>query len=82
MADAKKSKPRSAWQDVWWLLGILAAFFVLWIIGGGPERAAKSNVGPIINGSIQNTSQSSTTTKTTITNTQPTSGDIKVTPIN
>lgn len=37
MAEEKKDSG-SVWEPIWWILGLLAALFVLWLVNGGPER--------------------------------------------
>ncbi len=54
MADDHK-KPSSAGSDIWWFLGIMAMLFGLWVMSGGPERAAKEQAQPIIHGPIGGT---------------------------
>lgn len=80
MADAKKTKPSSPWNDLWWFLGLMVAFFFLWVMGGGPERANKSNEGPILGKPIS--SQNSTPSNKTTSQKTPSSGEMKVTPVN
>lgn len=67
----EKSSPL---KDLLWLLGILAMLFILWVMGGGPERAKKQNEGWIINGPAN-------TAPTKATNTAPNSGQIEVHPV-
>lgn len=48
-------------QDLWWFLGILLGLFIIWVMLGGPERARKENISPIINGPVgQSNSQNDT----------------------
>ncbi len=58
MADAKPKagKPSNPWHDVLWFFGIMAAFFFLWVWGGGPERAKENPPSPVLNGDAQKVS--------------------------
>lgn len=87
MADAPKAKPSSPWMDLLWFLGIMAGFFILWVWGGGPERARQNPPSPIINGttniapgSNQNYNNPSSP-GTSNPGSNPTSGQIQVTPL-
>lgn len=61
------------WKDLWWFLGILLGLFVVWVMLGGPEKARKENLRPIINGPIGNQNSG---------NSSPNSGEINVVPVN
>jgi hypothetical protein len=74
MAETKKSQ--SPWVDVWWLLGVLTLLFLLWVMMGGPERATKEGIGPIINGPVEDSSNQETNNST------PHSGEMQVETIN
>ncbi len=34
-------------SDIWWFIGILAIFFLLWVSGGGPQRAEEQGLGEV-----------------------------------
>lgn len=34
-------------SDIWWFVGILAIFFILWVSSGGPQRAEEAGLGEI-----------------------------------
>ena len=83
MADAPKAKPSNPWVDLLWFLGIMAFFFFLWVWGGGPERARKNPPTPVLNNTtnIAPNSNYNQSSPSTPSNGNPTSGEIKVTPL-
>lgn len=45
MAGDKKSS--GGGTDIWWFLGLLGIFFLLWMSTGGPERAKEQGLDKI-----------------------------------
>ena len=41
-------EPKSAMENLWWLLGIIFLLFLAWVALGGPQRANKENIEPFI----------------------------------
>lgn len=71
-------------KELLWFLGILALFFVVWVWGGGPERAEREGVSPILNAPIR-TEQNTAPANNASSNTKPKSvpnkeEEIRVTP--
>ncbi len=72
-------------KEILWLLGILAVFFFIWVMGGGPERAQREGVSPVINGSMvpapANTAPNNAPTSTRPAPATSTEGEMRVTPV-
>ncbi len=43
----KKGGGGGGGSDIWWFLGFLAVFFILWVSGGGPQRAVENGSGSV-----------------------------------
>lgn len=83
MADKPKAgKPSNPWHDVLWFFGIMAAFFFLWVWGGGPERAKQNPPSPVLKGTTGQvapapTNNGNPSRPQTQTNTGSTSGSVQ-----
>jgi hypothetical protein len=74
------SPPSSPWKDLLWFIALLVGLFFLWVLGGGPQRAAQQNQGWLINGPV-NTAPTKSTNPTMPTGGSGQSGQIEVHPV-
>lgn len=45
-------------SDIWWFLGLLAVFFILWVSSGGPEIARQKGLDDVRLGERMNQNRS------------------------
>ncbi len=63
-------------SDIWWFVGLLAIFFILWVSGGGPQRAEEQGLGEVkVGQKYTNQNQSWRDESKTPTGTIPTPND-------